>query len=106
MGGSCGSEFMEEGSELMDMDRSSWRRDQSSWMWIDLAGAGVLVCNLDGAWMNRALTVAWRGRGRRRGFDGAIVGWTGARFVVVELELGLFLLTVSLSLSLSLSLHV
>ena len=73
-------------------------------MWIDLAGAGVLVCDLGGAWMNRALTVAWRGRGRRRGFDGAIVGWTGARFVVVGLELGLFLLTVSLSLSLSLSL--
>ena len=39
-------------------------------MWIDLAGVGVLVCNLDGAWMNRALTVAWRGQGRRdRGSD-------------------------------------
>ena len=61
----------------MDVDQSSWRRDQSSWMWIDLPGAGVLVCDLGGAWMNRALTVAWRGRGRRsdrhdRGFDGAI----------------------------------
>ena len=65
MGGSCGSkptdegsELMEEGSKLMDVDRSSWRRDRSSWMWIDLAGAGVLVCDLGGAWMNRALIVA------------------------------------------------
>ena len=30
-------------------------------MWIDLAGAGVLVCDLGGAWINRALTVVWRG---------------------------------------------
>ena len=46
MGGSCGTELMEEGSELMAVDRSSW-------MWIDLVGAGVLVCDLCGAWMNR-----------------------------------------------------
>ena len=72
MGGSCGSkptdegsELMEEGSKLMDVDRSSWRRDRSSWMWIDLAGAGVLVCDRGGAWINRALTVAWRGWRRR-----------------------------------------
>ena len=61
MSGSCGSELMEEGSELMDVDRSSWRMDQSFWMWIDLASAGVLGCDLGGAWMNRALTVTWRG---------------------------------------------
>ena len=54
----CGSKLMEEGLELMDVD---W----SSWMWIDLADARVLVCDLSGAWMNRALTVAWKGRGRR-----------------------------------------
>ena len=59
----CGSELMEEGSELLDVDRSH--------------RAGVLVCDLGGPWMNRALTIAWRGRGRRsdqrdRGFDGAI----------------------------------
>ena len=69
-------------------------------MWIGAHGGGigalgcgsislVLVCYLGGAWMNKALTVAWRGRGRRsdrpdRGFNGAI----------------------SLSLSLSLSLCV
>ena len=46
-------------------------------MWIDLASARVLVCDLGGAWMNRALTVAWRGRGQQsnrhdRGFDGTI----------------------------------
>ena len=51
--------------------------DWSSWMWIDLADARVLVCDLSGAWMNRALTVAWKGRGRRSdrrdlGFNGAI----------------------------------
>ena len=46
-------------------------------MWIDLASAGVLMCDLGGAWMNKALTIAWKGRGRRsdqrdRGFDGAL----------------------------------
>ena len=63
MSGSCGSELMEEGSELLDVDRS-----RRCW---------VLVCDLNGAWMNRALTVVWRGRGWRFdrhdcGFDGAI----------------------------------
>ena len=39
-------------------------------MWIDLTDAGVLRCDLVGAWMNRALTVAWRGQGRHdRGSD-------------------------------------
>ena len=50
----CGLKLMEEGLELMDVD---W----SSWMWIDLAGAGVLVCDLGGVWMNEALIVTWRG---------------------------------------------
>ena len=58
---------MEEGSELMDVDRSSWRRDRSSWMWIDLVGAGVLVCDLSGAWMNR--TAIWSARSWVRRHD-------------------------------------
>ena len=39
-------------------------------MWIDLTDAGVLGCNLVGAWMNKALTVALRGQRRHdRGSD-------------------------------------
>ena len=85
----CGSKLMEEGLELMDVD---W----SSWMWIDLADARVLVCDLSGAWMNRALTVAWRGRGRRSdrhdlGFNGAISLSVFARlWVLLSLPLSLF----------------
>ena len=81
-------------------------------MWIGAHGGGigalgcgsislVLVCYLGGAWMNKALTVAWRGRGRRsdrpdRGFNGAIS-------LSLSLSLSVFaLLWVLLSLPVSL----
>ena len=43
-------------------------------MWIDLVGARVLVCDPGGAWMNKALIVVWRGRGRRSDRQGCASG--------------------------------
>ena len=42
-------------------------------MWIDLAGAGVLVCDLGGAWMNREHSLSRRGD-EDSNLTGAIVG--------------------------------
>ena len=65
-------------------------------MWIDLVGARVLVCDLGGAWMNKALIVVWRGRGRRsdrrdRGFEARSLSFSLCLHVYESFFLSLFL---------------
>ena len=71
------------------VDRSSWRRDRSTWMWIDLVGAGVLVCYLGGAWMNKHSPS--RGGDEDGDLIGPIVGST-ARSLSLSLSLCVFAL--------------
>ena len=56
MGGSCGSELMEEGSELLDVDRSRWCR----------CAISVVL-----GWTEHSSSRGWD-EDRDRGFDGAI----------------------------------
>ena len=72
MGGSCGS-------ELMDVDQSSWRRDWSSWTWIGALGCGSISPML-GCWCAISVVLGWtehspsRGRDEDGDLTGAILG--------------------------------